>query len=671
MTTVTPADVAAHAAASALAGRQAEEILAGVAETSQPARRGLMTMPEGEVALQGLDALTEAAGPAEPATPDAGQPRQPVAPDAAPGPGTGSPAPNEPPHEVAPMSTPAPPASPRPEAASAGEPVAPTPMSTGTESPGREPVRITSSVRPRVDTAGAVSAPGGPNDTASSPSAVTRALTVPQAPVSGGATRPVPVPTPRPATRIAAPTTAGLAAAFEALTTGSRVTVDEDSWSLPSEPPAPVAPPEPSAPPRERATTSVTVVAPAIDADAGIMELPSSAYIELPKPAPSAAAPQPFARSHGTQPLEAVGASDESRRTLMMSELAAIGVLAPAAPPAPQASVTSSSTDQATVNRHAPLTNRVRGAAGEPVELDVGLAGVLQSTGPAPADEREIAERLRKLAEQPLIFALDDVDPKIARAAFSELMDRGLVAVPAVGAAFPGKLKLDRRNGDSALQPLEKHGSLVWLVGLQPTLYASTLFDLMRAESADARYYATLIVARHPEPEAVPHLVDRVFDRDDQTKAIALRFIDSIRGTPQLGNELHRLRTALVSGDQHRREAASSAVQAARDEGSVSILIGLLDERALAERASQALARIAFMDFGPDVGRWQKWYRSHGTDGRVRWLLDAMLNKDRRVRENAAREIRTTPRLVVNYHADLDRRALEVAQRTVQRFFAK
>ncbi len=57
--------------------------------------------------------------------------------------------------------------------------------------------------------------------------------------------------------------------------------------------------------------------------------------------------------------------------------------------------------------------------------------------------------------------------------------------------------------------------------------------------------------------------------------------------------------------------------------------------------------------------------------GRLAWLLDAMIHKDRRVRENASKELRMTPRLTVNYHPDLDRDALESARRTVQRFFAR
>jgi hypothetical protein len=100
-------------------------------------------------------------------------------------------------------------------------------------------------------------------------------------------------------------------------------------------------------------------------------------------------------------------------------------------------------------------------------------------------------------------------------------------------------------------------------------------------------------------------------------------------------------------------------------------LIELLGHPSLQERAAAALTRIAFLPTDLDAASWTKWHKAHGPDGRLAWLLDAMIHKDRRVRDNAAKELRMTPRLTVNYHPDLDRDALESARRTVQRFFAR
>ena len=322
------------------------------------------------------------------------------------------------------------------------------------------------------------------------------------------------------------------------------------------------------------------------------------------------------------------------------------------------------------VRHHDAHTHRLRGIAAEPVELDLELA--ITQTEPRPVDVAALlAGSTRDRSTVALLAALEGNDSVLSRAAMQELLGRGKAAAGEVVERFPGHRKIDRRIPELALRPLEEHGSLLWLAGLQPSIYAPLLLPLMRRDDDDTRYYATLIVAREGSDEFIPDIVERIFDRDDQTRGIALRFVESVRGSRPMNAQIPAIRLRLREGDEHSRSAAISALMILRDELCIPALIELLGLPSLHDRAAAALTRIAFLPTDLDAASWTKWHKAHGPDGRLAWLLDAMIHKDRRVRENASKELRMTPRLTVNYHPDLDRDALESARRTVQRFFAR
>lgn len=409
----------------------------------------------------------------------------------------------------------------------------------------------------------------------------------------------------------------------------------------------------------------------------GIPELPSGAYAVVPSVTQALEAPTPLQRVTGilADLLEETAVAGNSAlsathpqpfkataeiRTAAESWLAARSASHAAATPEPEAPV----------RHHEAHTHKLRGIAAEPVELDLELA--ITQTEPRPANvEALLAGSTRERSTTALLTALEGHDPLLSRAAMQELLGRGKAAAPEVVERFPGHRSIDRRIPELALRPLEEHGSILWLTGLQPAIYAPLLVPLMRSDADDTRYYATLIVARDGSDEFIPDIVERIFDRDDQTRGIALRFVESVRGSRPMSAQIPAIRLRLRDGDEHSRSAAISALMILRDELCIPALIELLDHPGLHDRAAAALTRIAFLTSDLDAAGWTRWHKAHGPDGRLAWLLDAMIHKDRRVRDNAAKELRMTPRLTVNYHPDLDRDALESARRTVQRFFAR
>lgn len=408
-----------------------------------------------------------------------------------------------------------------------------------------------------------------------------------------------------------------------------------------------------------------------------IPELPSGAYAVVPSVTQALETPIPLQRVTGilAELLEEAAAAGNSAlsathpqpfkttaeiRTAAKSWLAARSVNNVAVTPE----------SEAPARHHDAHTHRLRGIAAEPVELDLEFA--ITQTEPRPANaEALLAGSTRERSTTALLAVLEGHDTLLARAAMQELLGRGKAAATEVVERFPGHCKIDRRIPEQALRPLEEHGSILWLTGLQPAIYAPLLLPLMRSDADDTRYYATLIVSRDGSDEFIPDIVERIFDRDDQTRGIALRFVESVRGSRPMNAQIPAIRLRLREGDEHSRSAAISALMILRDELCIPALIELLGHPSLHDRAAAALTRIAFLPSDLDAASWTKWHKAHGPDGRLAWLLDALIHKDRRVRENASKELRMTPRLTVNYHPDLDRDALESARRTVQRFFAR
>lgn len=409
-----------------------------------------------------------------------------------------------------------------------------------------------------------------------------------------------------------------------------------------------------------------------------VPDLPSGAYATVPIPAVTQAleAQTPIQRITGIladllEGAEGEGGISETRpqpfKTTGEIRMAAEAWMASKTAPAAGAAASASPEP---VRHHDAHTHRLRGIAAEPVELDIELA-ITQSEPRAVDVDALLAGSTRERTTTALLDTLEGNDALLARAALQELLSRAKAAAPDVIARFPGVRKLDRRIPEQALRPLEEHGGLLWLTALQPATYAPMLLPLMRSDKDDTRYYATLIVAREGSDEFIPDIVERLFDRDDQIRSIALRFIESVRGSRPMAAQVPGIRLRLKEGDDHSRGAAISALMLLRDELCIPALIDLLGHAGLQERAAAALTRITFLPADLDAASWQKWHKAHGAEGRLTWLLDAMVHRDRRVRENAAKELRMTPRLTVNYHPDLDRDAQETARRAVQRFFAR
>jgi hypothetical protein len=308
----------------------------------------------------------------------------------------------------------------------------------------------------------------------------------------------------------------------------------------------------------------------------------------------------------------------------------------------------------------------------EPVELDLSIPGVLQNAKPV-VFPRVIATRVDNASTVDLVGWLGGEDARLAEASFVALLDLGVAAHPALADAFPGPVVVDRdaARRDASTTPPETHGPLLCLVALQLRTFFPRLVPLTRSEDATARYYACRLLQNVTQADLFDVMAERAFDTDAGTREVALSCLEKrLPGSgPVRERVLTKVRAYFGATEAWAVDHAISAARRLKDEGAIGPLINALDHGSAhtRQRAAGALIALTLQDFGADAKAWRKWAAKHGQDGGKTWLLDAMASKNRAVRDNAARELRANPRIVVNYHAGLDSGARQTAIRAVHR----
>ena len=312
----------------------------------------------------------------------------------------------------------------------------------------------------------------------------------------------------------------------------------------------------------------------------------------------------------------------------------------------------------------------------DPIDLDIQLPGVLQPPllrEPESEEEVAFANEILNASDEQLIEWLTSEEPERSDASFMTLLDRGQDAHDALLEVFPGPLTVDRLAPRSVMEPksLERHGPVVWLLALQLRSAYPRIREATRSNSADARYYAARLLDQAADAEALELMADLLFDTDSQVRDTALTFIEKhlTKRDRHLHPVLPAIRDRFSSHEPWVVDVAITVVSRLRDAGAVAALLTALaaSSARTRQKAAQALSTLTFQDFGVNQRQWQKWFRRNGTSTRNEWLLDAMVDREWKVRDNAARALLAMNGLIVNYSPDFERRQLDAARRAVHR----
>ena len=283
---------------------------------------------------------------------------------------------------------------------------------------------------------------------------------------------------------------------------------------------------------------------------------------------------------------------------------------------------------------------------------------------PKQEDEKKTNDQLLDM-----LCEEDVLQQKLAR---SQLLKREKKVFSAIAARFPGKVHFDFHAPETIQRSIISQGSLIAFMYGSLEHFASVLILLLESPDPKARFYAALLLSRFKLNAVIITATECVFDDEPQVRLLAIRILESNRGSKGFKQALTRIRARMHNPNLIQCELSIIACAALKDEKAIPTLILFLghDDHVLRARARISLTKLTFQEFGENKRKWEKWNSKFGKERREQWFLDAMLCKNRAVRFNAFLELRQIPNLVVNYNPDMDKEAMIIAQRKVAFFFS-
>jgi len=265
------------------------------------------------------------------------------------------------------------------------------------------------------------------------------------------------------------------------------------------------------------------------------------------------------------------------------------------------------------------------------------------------------------------VTKLDSSDPDLATRAWEIMSRPSALAVAALMARFPGRLRLDRFHYERDMPPASRHSLVLAALVAQGTLAVEALAGMLESQSVEERFYALLTLAEIRTDRFLGRIWPFVFDKDRQVRLVALRILRSRVRSPDYPEILRLIKEVAEEEDERRIDLAIAALGELRDFDSLDVVIRHVEHpnRRLAEAAQVAAMAIALGDGGPGVKRWERWLRENEGQSRIQRIADAMMDKERAVRVFAAEELGEIPGLMVNYHPDAHKRERQRARQVL------
>jgi hypothetical protein len=291
-----------------------------------------------------------------------------------------------------------------------------------------------------------------------------------------------------------------------------------------------------------------------------------------------------------------------------------------------------------------------------PGELAAGTApaAAAPETGPAGARTPEEIETLLATLEASGRGVLDD--------SFTALQEMGEVCIPVLAKRFPGRLRIDPLSQTQRdVAEVEEHSDLIRLIIAIGRPCVEMLCDLTRDADTNKRFYAVFTFSKLRYPEAIPFLLDRIFDSSPKVRLIALDVLHRFRSFPKFAMVTSRLRSELSGGDANRQRIAAIALGQFKDVESIPHLIKLTGSRDedVAEAAVQALVDLAKQNFGDSERKWMAWWRDNKDIPRVCWLIEGLKHKEEEIRFMAIEELRELTGNFFSYFHDASKKDRE------------
>ncbi|MCX7958955.1 MAG: hypothetical protein N3B13_07900, partial [Deltaproteobacteria bacterium] len=255
-------------------------------------------------------------------------------------------------------------------------------------------------------------------------------------------------------------------------------------------------------------------------------------------------------------------------------------------------------------------------------------------------------EILKKEEEYRINLLLDTIEQSpnaINSSAYDQLIAEKEKALPYIAKRFPGKLKIDLlMQTSSDISDVEEHSNLIQLIVGIGREAIPFIAPLMKSDNHTIRFYAVFIFSKLRYPEAIPYLLEAIFDASPKISLVAIEVLNRYRSFPKFSIVLSRLRSELVSNDNDKVRIAALSLGQFKDLESVPQLIKLLSSKSesVRESALNSLRDICKEDLGTNPKDWTKWWQKHSKTPRILWMIEGLSHRDENIRYLSIEELR-------------------------------
>jgi hypothetical protein len=240
----------------------------------------------------------------------------------------------------------------------------------------------------------------------------------------------------------------------------------------------------------------------------------------------------------------------------------------------------------------------------------------------------------------------------------------GAPSLPQVMARFPGPVISERAGPSSRAS---KCGPLLQALAAMGGPVTASITRSSEDDDARVRRWATLLLGELPGPEACRAVVQRLADDVPRVHQAALDAARLLLQSPAADLFRTTLFEVAEADDAPLtlRLRTLEHVAKLKDSASVPRLIAFLgaDMEPIVHKALWALTVVTRHDFGRDARAWQEFWQDKQGKHRVEWLIDALEQRDVRLRKAAADELREEAGELFGYSEEAPESERQSAQR--------
>ncbi|MFO0723678.1 MAG: hypothetical protein U1E65_07860 [Myxococcota bacterium] len=286
---------------------------------------------------------------------------------------------------------------------------------------------------------------------------------------------------------------------------------------------------------------------------------------------------------------------------------------------------------------------------------------------PAP-EATAVVDRSRSVGPEQLNALIDQLEsPDLDRrgAARAALLHHQDAALPLLMSRFPGRVTVDPFALTARIPGFAACGELLQTLAAMGAAAQVPIAERLDDPLPIVRYFALHYFGSFTVPEAIPRLVRRLHDEEQEIASLAVSVLTRYRDLPQFKHVLTHLHARFASRTPNARRHAARLLALFRDPTAVPLLIDVFEkkEKTFFDAAEEALAAITKQRLGPNAKKWSTWWEAHARTPRAEWLLEGLDSADVDLRRSAAQELRAMSGFDSGFDENAPRRTRDDAKK--------